>query len=195
VCWVDPEKNPRCSEQDLLESLKNACPDLDSLLAKRQGMLRRLCGRTVKRQTLRTATPKIGRNAPCPCGIGKKWKDAAEPDLCAPVLPHPVCARITYENSRPGVQPLEQRWVAAASVTRIDERFAIDAEARRQALSLEAHALPQQQSRPLWDEIYESRSKAHARRHCLGARRPRPATACLPCGTSSRASWNVRNRS
>jgi len=58
----------------LLESLKNARPDLDSLLAKRQGLLRRLCGRTVKRQTLPTATPKIGRNDPCPCGSGKKWK-------------------------------------------------------------------------------------------------------------------------
>jgi hypothetical protein len=74
VGWVDPEKNSGCSEQDLLESLKNAHPDLDSLLAERQGLLRRLCGRTVKRQTIRTATPKIGRNDPCPCGSGKKWK-------------------------------------------------------------------------------------------------------------------------
>jgi preprotein translocase subunit SecA len=57
-----------------LESLKNAYPDLDSLLVKRQGLLRRLCGRTVKRQTLPTATPKIGRNDPCPCGSGKKRK-------------------------------------------------------------------------------------------------------------------------
>jgi transposase len=39
-------------------------------------------------------------------------------------------------------------------VARIDELFAIDAEAHRQALSLEArHALRQQQSRPLLDEI------------------------------------------
>ena len=50
---------------------------------------------------------------------------------------HPVCARITHENSRQGVQPLEQRWVATAIVTRIDELFAIDAEACPQALSLE----------------------------------------------------------
>jgi hypothetical protein len=41
---------------------------------------------------------------------------------------HPVCAGITQENSRQGVQPLEQRWVATAIVTRIDELFAIDAE-------------------------------------------------------------------
>jgi transposase len=39
-------------------------------------------------------------------------------------------------------------------VARIDELFAIDAEARRQTLSLEArHALRQQQSRPLLDVI------------------------------------------
>jgi hypothetical protein len=48
------------------------------------------------------------------------------------------------------VQPLEQRWVATAIITRIDGLFAIDGEDSRQALSLEArHALPQQQPRPL----------------------------------------------
>jgi hypothetical protein len=44
--------------------------------------------------------------------------------------------------------------VATAIVARIDELFAIEAEARQQALSLEArHALRQQQSRPLLDVI------------------------------------------
>jgi hypothetical protein len=43
---------------------------------------------------------------------------------CAQNATHPVCARITHENSRQGVQPLEQRWVATAIVTRIDELFA-----------------------------------------------------------------------
>jgi hypothetical protein len=44
--------------------------------------------------------------------------------------------------------------VATAIVARIDELFAIDAEARRQALSRDArHALRQEQSRPLLDEI------------------------------------------
>ena len=44
--------------------------------------------------------------------------------------------------------------MATAIMARIDELFAIDAEARRQALSLEARdALRQQQSRPLLDEI------------------------------------------
>lgn len=44
--------------------------------------------------------------------------------------------------------------VATTIVARIDELFAIDAEARRQKLSLEArHALRQQQSQPLLDVI------------------------------------------
>src|SRR5207249_838683 len=61
-------------EQGLLELLKKARADLDSLLAKRQSLLRRLCGRGLKTQTIQSPTPKIGRNDPCPCGSGKKWK-------------------------------------------------------------------------------------------------------------------------
>lgn len=38
------------------------------LMQRLQGMRRRL-GRTFRR-----SGPKIGRNAPCPCGSGKKWK-------------------------------------------------------------------------------------------------------------------------
>jgi len=74
VSRLDTEKNPRYSEQGLLESLKKARADLDSLLAERQSLLRRLCGRTLKKQTIHSSTPKIGRNDPCPCGSGKKWK-------------------------------------------------------------------------------------------------------------------------
>ncbi len=74
VSRLEAEKNPRYSEQGLLESLKKARHDIDSLLAKRQALLRRLCGRTLKRQTIPSLTPKIGRNDPCPCGSGKKWK-------------------------------------------------------------------------------------------------------------------------
>ena len=74
VSRLEAEKNPRYSEQALLESLKKARADLDSLLAKRQSLLRRLCSRTLKKQTIHSPTPKIGRNDPCPCGSGKKWK-------------------------------------------------------------------------------------------------------------------------
>jgi len=31
-------------------------------------------GETITPQTVRRATPKVGRNAPCPCGSGKKYK-------------------------------------------------------------------------------------------------------------------------
>lgn len=52
------------------------------------------------------------------------------------------------------VQLNPQDPVATAIVAQVDELFAIDAEARRQGLSLEArHALRQQQSRPLLDGI------------------------------------------
>jgi hypothetical protein len=50
------------------------------------------------------------------------------------------------------VQPLEQRWLATAIVTRIDELFAIDAEACRQALSLE-DALPSNKHERFWMDI------------------------------------------
>lgn len=71
---LKPEGDPRYSEETLLESLKNARSDLDSLLAKRQSLLRRLCGRSLKKEGVRSPKSKIGRNDPCPCGSGKKYK-------------------------------------------------------------------------------------------------------------------------
>ena len=71
---LEPEGDPRYSEQTLLESLKKARADLNSLLAKRQSVLRRLFGRSLKKQTVHSPKSKIGRNDPCPCGSGKKWK-------------------------------------------------------------------------------------------------------------------------
>lgn len=74
ISRLDAEKNPQFSEQELVASLKKVPADLDSLLAKRQSLLRRLCGRTLKRRTIQSPTPKIGRNDACPCGSGKKYK-------------------------------------------------------------------------------------------------------------------------
>jgi hypothetical protein len=71
---LKPEGDPRYSEQTLLESLKETRADLDSLLATRQSLLRRLCGRSLKKQTVHSPKSKIGRNDACPCGSGKKWK-------------------------------------------------------------------------------------------------------------------------
>lgn len=71
---LKPEGDPRYSDKTLLESLKKAHADVDSILAKRQSLLRRLCGRSLKKQTVRSPNSKIGRNDPCPCGSGKKHK-------------------------------------------------------------------------------------------------------------------------
>ena len=75
---LEPEGDPRYSEQTLLESLKETRADLDSLLAKRQSLLRRLCRRSLKKQTVHSPKSKIGRNDPCPCGSGKKYKKCCE---------------------------------------------------------------------------------------------------------------------
>jgi len=91
------------------------------------------------------------------------------------------------------VQLNPQDPMATAIVARIDELFAIDAAARCQGLNVEArHALRQQQSRPLLGEI---RKQIEAARSMAlpGARWPRPATTRSPCGTNSRASWNIPN--
>jgi hypothetical protein len=71
---LEPEGDPRYSEHILLEALKKSHPDLDSLLARRQSLLRRLCDRSLKKPTVHSPKPKIGRNDPCPCGSGKKAK-------------------------------------------------------------------------------------------------------------------------
>ena len=83
--------------------------------------------------------------------------------------------------------------VATAIVARIDELFAIDAEARSRGLSLEAHhALRQQKSRPLLDEIRKQVETARSTALPGGAL----AKACnyvLTLWKSSRVSWNIRN--
>jgi hypothetical protein len=71
---LEPAGDLRYSEQTLLESLKKDRADLDSLLARRQSLLRRLCARNLKEHTVHSPNSKIGRNDPCPCGSGKKWK-------------------------------------------------------------------------------------------------------------------------
>jgi uncharacterized protein YecA (UPF0149 family) len=62
------------SGQEFVEALKRALPDLDAVLAKRQALLRRLYRRALRRKTIRIQAPQPGRNDPCPCGSGKKYK-------------------------------------------------------------------------------------------------------------------------
>jgi transposase len=79
---------------------------------------------------------------------------AAYDQIGGPKIVHAGCWSHSERYFSDAVQLNPQDPVATAIVARIDELFAIDAEARRQALSLEArYALRQQQSRPLLDEI------------------------------------------
>jgi transposase len=79
---------------------------------------------------------------------------AAYDQIGGPKIVHAGCWSHAERYFSEAVQLNPQDPVATAIVARIDELFAIDAEARRQALSLEArHTLRQEQSRPLLDGI------------------------------------------
>jgi hypothetical protein len=64
----------RLSGQVFVEELRKVLPDLNSLLAKRHALLQRLYRRASRGKTIRLQAPKLGRNDPCPCGSGKKYK-------------------------------------------------------------------------------------------------------------------------
>jgi hypothetical protein len=66
------------SGHHLLRALKNSRPDLDSLLAQRHRVLRRLFQRALGETTSRLTNKKQGRNDPCACGSGKKYKRCCE---------------------------------------------------------------------------------------------------------------------
>ncbi len=68
-------KDERRSGQDFVDALREVLPDLDSVLAKRKALLRRLYRRALSRKTIRLQAPKPGRNERCPCGSGKKYKN------------------------------------------------------------------------------------------------------------------------
>jgi transposase len=79
---------------------------------------------------------------------------AAYDQIGGPKIVHAGCWSHAERYFSEAVQLNPQDPVAAAIVARIDELFAIDAEARRQGLSLEArHALRQEQSPPLLSVI------------------------------------------
>jgi transposase len=79
---------------------------------------------------------------------------SAYDQIGGPKMVHAACWSHAERYFSEAVQLNPQDPVATAIVARIDELFAIDAEAHRQALSLEArHALRQEQSRPLLEGI------------------------------------------
>jgi hypothetical protein len=83
--------------------------------------------------------------------------------------------------------------MATAIMARIDELFAIDAEARRQALSLEArHTLRQQQSRPLLDVI-QKQIEATRSIALPGGALAKACNHTLTLWNKLTASWNIPN--
>jgi hypothetical protein len=60
--------------QDILRQIKGARPDLDTILAERHALLRRLFRRAIAEMKPHVPTKEPGRNDPCPCGSGKKYK-------------------------------------------------------------------------------------------------------------------------
>ena len=61
----------------IMGKLSESLPDLSGTLKTRHGILRRLYGKYRQNQGLETTgqpKQKIGRNEPCPCGSGKKYK-------------------------------------------------------------------------------------------------------------------------
>jgi hypothetical protein len=62
------------SAHEILRQIKYAQPDLDTKLAERHALLRRLFRRAIAETKPHVATKKPGRNDPCPCGIGKRYK-------------------------------------------------------------------------------------------------------------------------
>jgi SEC-C motif len=67
-------RHEEATGRELMTALRQQQPDLAGFLAKRHGVLRQLYRYSMKRTTVRSLTPKSGRNDPCPCGSGKKFK-------------------------------------------------------------------------------------------------------------------------
>lgn len=60
---------------DLIAALRKAYPDLATTFGERQRQLRYLFDRAKRKlQTVRDSGGNTGRNAPCPCGSGKRYK-------------------------------------------------------------------------------------------------------------------------
>src|ERR1700760_401987 len=60
--------------EDLLRLMKVARPDLDTVFAERHTLLRQLFRRATAEMSSPLASRTPGRNDPCPCGSGKKYK-------------------------------------------------------------------------------------------------------------------------
>jgi hypothetical protein len=67
-------RHEEATGRELIAALRQQQPDVGGFLAKRHGVLRQLYRYSLKRTTVRLSPAKSGRNDPCPCGSGKKFK-------------------------------------------------------------------------------------------------------------------------
>ena len=67
-------RHEEATGRELIAALRQLQQDVGGFLAKRHGALRQLYRCSTKQRTVRLPTPKPGRNDPCPCGSGKKFK-------------------------------------------------------------------------------------------------------------------------
>jgi hypothetical protein len=67
-------RHEEATGRELIAVLRQLQPEVGRFLAKRHGVLRQLYRSSTKQRTARLPTLKPGRNDPCPCGSGKKFK-------------------------------------------------------------------------------------------------------------------------
>jgi len=70
----EDSRGPRERVAPLFCSPKAARRDLPSVLRRRHRTLRLLYGQSLRKSRLPSSPSRIGRNDPCPCGSGRKYK-------------------------------------------------------------------------------------------------------------------------
>jgi hypothetical protein len=73
-CFDENSRGSRERVGALFSSLKSTRPDLASVIRKRHRILKVLCGNSQRKNRPPTSPLKVGRNDPCPCGSGRKFK-------------------------------------------------------------------------------------------------------------------------
>ncbi len=118
---------------------------------------------------------------------------AAYDQIGGPRMVHAACWAHARRQFFETVQLNPRDPVATPIVAQMDELFAVDADARRKALTTAArHIRRQETARPLLDDI-AARSRQRSPLHCLPAHSARLASTRSRFGKSSRASWSIPN--
>ena len=119
---------------------------------------------------------------------------AAYDQIGGPRMVHAACWAHARRQFFEAVQLNPRDPVATPIVARMDELFAVDAEARRKALTTAArHIRRQETSRDLFSMISAARSRQRSRLHCPPVHSARPANTRSHCGGNLPDSWNIPN--